>query len=96
LKPRSTRRGFGGWAVGATEGLLHPFRVLYLVDHIPGALPQAIVFGPVQGFGMDGEQFAYFGRGQLSQLMIDHDVGVSTVSVYPVKKVDADYFEESI
>jgi len=33
---------------------------------------------------------------QLSQLMIDHDVGVSVVSVYPVKKVDADYFEESI
>ncbi|MCX5770057.1 MAG: restriction endonuclease [Candidatus Hydrogenedentes bacterium] len=33
---------------------------------------------------------------QLSQLMIDHDVGVSTVSVYPVKKVDTDYFEESI
>lgn len=32
---------------------------------------------------------------QLSQLMIDHDVGVSVVSVYPVKKVDADYFEES-
>lgn len=33
---------------------------------------------------------------QLSQLMIDHDVGVSTISLYPVKKIDADYFEESI
>lgn len=32
---------------------------------------------------------------QLSQFMIDHDVGVSTVSLYPVKKIDADYFEES-
>ena len=33
---------------------------------------------------------------QLSSLMIEHDVGVSTVSLYPVKKVDSDYFEESI
>lgn len=33
---------------------------------------------------------------QLTSLMIDHDVGVSTVSLYPVKKVDSDYFEESI
>jgi restriction system protein len=37
---------------------------------------------------MDGEQ--------LTGLMIEHDVGVSTVSSYPVKKVDSDYFEESI
>lgn len=33
---------------------------------------------------------------QLSQLMIDHDVGVSTVSLYPVKRIDADYFDESV
>jgi len=33
---------------------------------------------------------------QLSHLMIEHDVGVSTVSLYPVKKLDADYFDESI
>lgn len=33
---------------------------------------------------------------QLTNLMIEHDVGVSTVSLYPVKKVDSDYFEESI
>jgi len=28
--------------------------------------------------------------------MVEHDVGVSTVSLYPVKKIDADYFDESI
>jgi restriction endonuclease Mrr len=28
--------------------------------------------------------------------MIEYDVGVSMVSLYPVKKVDSDYFEESI
>ncbi len=33
---------------------------------------------------------------QLTSLMIEHDVGVSTVSLYPVKKVDSDYFEETI
>ena len=33
---------------------------------------------------------------QLTNLMIEHDVGVSVVSLYPVKKVDSDYFEESI
>ena len=29
-------------------------------------------------------------------LMIENDVGVSTVSLYPVKKIDTDYFDESI
>jgi restriction system protein len=33
---------------------------------------------------------------QLTNLMIDNDVGISTVSLYPVKRIDADYFEESI
>lgn len=33
---------------------------------------------------------------RLSELMIEHDVGVSTVSMYPVKKIDSDYFIEGI
>lgn len=33
---------------------------------------------------------------QLAELMIDHDVGVSTLASYPVKKIDSDYFDESI
>jgi restriction system protein len=33
---------------------------------------------------------------QLTSLMIDNDVGVSTMSLYPVKKIDGDYFDESI
>ncbi len=37
---------------------------------------------------MDGEL--------LTSLKIEHDVGVSTVSLYPAKKVDSDYFEESV
>ena len=33
---------------------------------------------------------------QLTNLMIENDVGVTVVSMYPVKKIDADYFDESI
>ncbi len=33
---------------------------------------------------------------QLTDLMIEHDIGVSTVSLYPVKRIDSDYFEEGI
>jgi restriction system protein len=31
---------------------------------------------------------------QLAKLMVDHDVGVSTVGTYEVKRVDSDYFSE--
>lgn len=33
---------------------------------------------------------------QLINLMIENDVGVSTISLYPVKKIDTDSFDESI
>jgi len=33
---------------------------------------------------------------QLTSLMIENDVGVSTVSLYPVKKIDSDYFDEGV
>ena len=32
---------------------------------------------------------------QLAQLMIDHDVGVSTTKTYEIKRVDSDYFAEN-
>jgi restriction system protein len=31
---------------------------------------------------------------ELARLMIDYDVGVSTVNTYAIKKIDTDYFEE--
>ena len=31
---------------------------------------------------------------RLAQLMIDHNVGVSTVKTYEIKRVDSDYFIE--
>jgi restriction system protein len=32
---------------------------------------------------------------QLTDLMIEHDVGVSTIAHYPVKKINIDFFEET-
>ena len=32
---------------------------------------------------------------QLAELMIDHNVGVSTVKTYEIKRVDSDYFIET-
>lgn len=43
-----------------------------------------------------GSKIVLIDGDQLSHLLIDHDVGVSTISLYPVKKVDSDYFDESI
>ena len=34
--------------------------------------------------------------GNLVAMTIEHDVGVSTVSMSPVKKIDTDYFDEGI
>jgi restriction system protein len=33
---------------------------------------------------------------ELAQLMIDHDVGVTTTATYAVKRIDSDYFEEEL
>lgn len=33
---------------------------------------------------------------QLAELMVENDVGVSTVGLYAVKKIDSDYFDEGI
>jgi hypothetical protein len=32
---------------------------------------------------------------KLVNLMIDHNIGVSTVKTYEIKKLDSDYFEEA-
>jgi restriction system protein len=43
-----------------------------------------------------GSKIVLIDGDQLSHLLIEYDVGVSTISLYPVKKVDSDYFDESI
>lgn len=43
------------------------------------------------------EQFPEFARfrRRRAELMIEFDVGATTVRTYPVKRVDLDYFEEA-
>jgi restriction system protein len=43
-----------------------------------------------------GSKIVLIDGDQLSELMIEHDVGVSIISMYPVKKIDLDYFNEGI
>jgi len=43
--------------------------------------------------GVDSKIVLIDGK-QLSELMIDHDVGVTTTTTYQVKRVDSDYFTE--
>lgn len=43
-----------------------------------------------------GSKIVLIDGDQLTNLMIEHDVGVSTISMYPVKKIDTDYFDEGI
>jgi restriction system protein len=43
-----------------------------------------------------GSKIVLIDGDQLSELMIEHDVGVSIISMYPVKKIDSDYFNEGI
>jgi len=41
-----------------------------------------------------GKKIVLIDGDELARLMIDHDVGVSTVNTYTIKKIDSDYFEE--
>lgn len=43
-----------------------------------------------------GSKIVLIDGDQLSNLMIEHNVGVSMVSQYPVKRIDTDYFDEGI
>jgi restriction system protein len=45
--------------------------------------------------GSDNPKIVLIDGEQLAQLMIDHNVGVSTVDTYEIKRVDSDYFAEN-
>ena len=44
--------------------------------------------------GSDNPKIVLIDGEQLAQLMIDHNVGVSTVDTYEIKRVDSDYFAQ--
>lgn len=60
------------------------------------------VFITTSGFSQDAEEYAsridsriiLIDGARLTRLMVDHNVGVSTVGVYEVKKIDSDFFTE--
>src|SRR5919109_1912248 len=60
------------------------------------------VFITTSSFSQDAEEYAsridsriiLIDGARLTQLMVDHNVGVSTVGVYEVKKIDSDFFTE--
>lgn len=41
-----------------------------------------------------GKKIVLINGEELARLMIDHDIGVSTVNTYAIKRIDSDYFEE--
>ena len=41
-----------------------------------------------------GKKMVLIDGEQLSEMMMDHDVGVTTEDSYVVKKIDSDYFSE--
>jgi restriction system protein len=43
-----------------------------------------------------GSKIVLIDGDELSQMMVENDIGVSIVSLYPVKKIDTDYFGETI
>lgn len=59
------------------------------------------VFITTSGFSKDAEEYAgvisskiiLIAGEQLSKLMVDHNVGVSPISKYELKRIDSDYFE---
>jgi restriction system protein len=60
------------------------------------------VFITTSNFSQDAEEYAaridsriiLIDGARLTRLMVDHNVGVSTVGVYEVKKIDSDFFTE--
>jgi restriction system protein len=45
---------------------------------------------------IEGKRVVLINGKQLAQLMIEHDVGVSTIGTYSLKEVSNDFFEEDL
>ncbi|MFN6207586.1 MAG: hypothetical protein ACK49R_14190 [Planctomycetota bacterium] len=45
---------------------------------------------------IEGKRVVLINGKQLAQLMIEHDVGVSTIGTYSLKEVSNDFFEEEL
>ena len=45
---------------------------------------------------IEGKRVVLINGKQLAQLMIEHDVGVSTIGTYILKEISNDFFEEDL
>lgn len=73
------------------------------VGALQGQRARKGVFMTTSGFSVDAIDYVsridakvvLLNGSQIANLMIDHDVGVSAVTTFIIKKVDSDYFEET-
>ena len=73
------------------------------IGALDGKGAQKGVFITTSGFNQSAELFAerstkkivLINGTRLAELMIEHDVGVSTTKTYEIKRVDSDYFDET-
>ena len=84
------------------EGNVGRPEIQKFVGALQGKRAQKGVFITTSTFSEDTREFAMhisprvvlIDGEQLTELMIDHDVGVSPVATYETKQIDSDYFEE--
>lgn len=81
----------GGWGLGYLGGM-------YYLTHLwctQGVfITTSRFFKEAIEYVQRIEQKVVLIDGELTQMMIDHNVGVSEESRYIVKKIDSDYFDE--
>ena len=61
---------------------------------IHGAAGSAPASQPPRCTWLQGRSFSRLPLRSLTQLMIDHDLGVTTQRTYAVKRIDSDFFGE--
>jgi restriction system protein len=85
-----------------TDGTVGRPEIQRFAGALQGQRARKGVFITTTSFSRDAHEYAAFidsriilidGQ-RLAKLMVDHGLGVSTVGVYEVKKIDADYFGE--
>lgn len=85
-----------------TEGVVGRSEVQKFVGALHGRHAKKGVFITLSDFTKDAREYvrnidakiALIDGRELARLMVDHDVGVSKVMSYDIKRIDSDYFEE--
>ncbi|MFO1418283.1 MAG: restriction endonuclease [Methylotetracoccus sp.] len=80
-----------GWTTGDSEVRLSPART----SGKQGCVITTSLYSreALEYVGLINTKIILIDGGQLATLMVDHNVGVSTIGTYELKKIDTDYFE---